>query len=108
MCFAHPSFASLTASYNFKQVLAPGAGNFLPFVPGLHPVFHKTAVTADVADYGDSFDKRHFGNANAVGEIAVRVVRYAENALGPAFRTPAGIFHKETLLFLTSVFDTSV
>ena len=73
--------------------LSPGPLNLVPFVLVLHPVFQVSAVMADIAGHGNPLHHQRPGEEDAVGEVAVGVVRDPNDIRGAADGAALGIFH---------------
>lgn len=82
-----------------------GTFNFSKLPLGLHPVFNIPAVTADKACHGDPLYCDRLCDADAVGQIAVRVIWNTDNIMGAAFRTDVGVLHRCALN--TTAFGTA-
>ena len=77
--------------------LSPGPLNLVPFVLVLHPVFQVSAVMADIAGHGNPLHHQRPGEEDAVGEVAVGVVRDPDDIRGAADGAALGIFMSSLL-----------
>lgn len=75
-----------------------GTFDFSKLPLGLYPVFNIPAVTADKARHGDPLYRDRLCDADAVGQIAVRVIWNTDNIMGAAFGTDVGVFHTQAPL----------